>query len=298
VGTDGKLYQIKTTNLVTGDTYPTAAAVDTAGKFLYVTFQYQNGFSPTTAGPGGVDIFPINSDGSLGTPTHVVATVGVNPVGVAVTVPITSYGNSVFVYVLDRETAKTPQLQVYQQNTTTGALTYKSTINAGVTPSAVIAEPTGRYVYVSDRSSNQIIGYQINNANGDLSALPSSPYTTGLYPVAMTIDPRGKFLYTANYNSNTVSGYTINHADGSLGGIATSTFTTATGPTCVVVDPSVGIYLYTSNYLDNSLSGARLTTEDGTLKAVANTPFPTSVQPNCVVAVANGSHAQSIVNPN
>lgn len=299
VGTDGKLYQIKTASLVTNDTYPTGAAVDTAGKFLYVTYQYQNGFGPTANGPGGVNIFPINSDGSLGTPSDVPipASTGLHPVGVSVTVPITSFGNAVFVHVLLQDPTS-PKVVVFQQNPSTGALTQKSTIAAGVTPSFVISEPTGRYVYVTDRTSNQIIGYQINNSNGDLVPLPSSPYTTGLYPVSMTVDPRGKYLYTANYNSNSVSGFTINHADGSLGGIATSTFTTATGPTCAVVDPALGLYLYTSNYLDNSISGARVTTEDGTLKAVANTPFPTSVQPNCIAAVPNGSHASSIVNPN
>lgn len=311
VGTDGKLYAEKTVTLATGDTYPTGAAVDTAGKFLYVTYQYQNGFGLTHNGPGGVNVFPIGSDGNLGTPldiqiptcpsgmsvTNTTTDCGINPVALSVTVPITSYSNQVFVHVVVQD-ASFPAVLTFVQNTSTGGLTFKSRVKAGVTPSFVVDEPTGRYTYVSDKTSNQIVGFQTNDSNGTLLPLPSSPYTTGLYPVSMTIDPRGKFLYSVNYNSNTVSGYTINHADGSLGGVATSTFTSATGPTCAVVDPSVGIYLYTSNYLDNSISGARLTTEDGSLKAVANTPFPTSVQPNCVAAVANGSHSSSIVNPN
>ena len=40
VGTDGKLYPQNTYN-ITGS-LPTAAAIDAAGKFLYVTFTYQN----------------------------------------------------------------------------------------------------------------------------------------------------------------------------------------------------------------------------------------------------------------
>ena len=59
--------------------------MDAAGKFLYVTFTYQNGpngeqlYTPANPGPGGVTIFPVNSDNTLGKPTTVNA--GRNPVG-------------------------------------------------------------------------------------------------------------------------------------------------------------------------------------------------------------------------
>ena len=65
IGTDGKLYLKNTVN-VTGST-PTAAAVDPAGKFLYITFTYQLGpggqqlYSPASPGPGGITIFPIDA---------------------------------------------------------------------------------------------------------------------------------------------------------------------------------------------------------------------------------------------
>jgi 6-phosphogluconolactonase len=302
IGTDGKLYGAQTVNL-TG-TYPTGAAMDSTGAYLYVTYTYQTAFGPNNPGPGGVTVFTLDTNSGDANYGQVTATanvnVGVNPIGVAVTVPVSSYNNAVFAYVVQAPTSTAGQIVEFTQNTTTGMLTATgNTIAAAVTPSGIIVEPTGRYLYVSDKTSNQIYGYQLINTAGQLQALPSSPYSTGLYPVAMTIDPRGKYLYTANYNSNTVSGFTINHADGSLGGIAsTGSFTTATGPTCVTVDPSVGIYLYTSNRLDGSISGAQLTTEDGSLKAVANTPFSTQSLPSCVTSVANGSHALSLIFPN
>ena len=40
IGTDGKLYPQNTYNI--SGSLPTAAAIDAAGKFLYVTFTYQN----------------------------------------------------------------------------------------------------------------------------------------------------------------------------------------------------------------------------------------------------------------
>ena len=88
VGTDGKLYGQKTYTL-SGGTYPTSIAVDSAGKFLYITFTYQPGFTPVSPGPGGVAIFPINSDGTLGTPVSIngqpFLAVGNNPVSITVT---------------------------------------------------------------------------------------------------------------------------------------------------------------------------------------------------------------------
>ena len=301
IGTDGKLYGGKTPN-ITG-TYPTGGAIDSTSSYFYVTYQFQPNVStnPSNPGPGGLTYFPINSDGSLGTPVDV--PLGLDPVGVAVTVPVSSSNNAVFVYVVE-QLAGSGAIVEFQRGAN-GALTpiidpttnKAATIAAGVNPSAIISDPTGRFVYVTDKTSNQVIGYHLL-PNGTLQSMTTSPFTTGLRPVAMTIDPRGKYLYTSNYNSNNVSGFAISAADGSLGGVVgTTAFGTATGPSCVTIDPAVGIYLYTSNYIDNSISGAQLTPENGTLKPIANTPFPTSTFPNCVTSVANGSHADSIVYP-
>jgi 6-phosphogluconolactonase len=331
VGTDGKLYGQSTPSTV--GSFPTSAAIDSTGSFLYVTVTLQPGFTTASPGKGGIDIFPITaSTGALGTPTFVPT--GNNPVSIAVSAPYCYSGTgtsvtlnascnngaghyAVYAYVLDQEgstTQKTaaPTILGFTQNMSTGALTLLSgsictTVAsaictgyaAGVQPTGIAVEPTTRYVYVTDASTNQILGYQIaSNTTGNLTGLVSSPTATGLFPIALTIDPRGKFLLTANYNSSTIGSYTINSADGSLGGVAgTSAATVATGPTCVAIEPALGIYVYSSNLIDGSLSGEQMNASTGALTGIANTPFPTSTLPSCVVAVANGSHAQSIVNP-
>jgi 6-phosphogluconolactonase (cycloisomerase 2 family) len=331
VGSDGKLYAQSTYN-ITG-TYPTGAAIDSSGSFLYVTYKYQNGFGPVSVGPGGVSIFAISSTGSLGTPLNV--NVGNNPVGITIAPPTTTQtapsagAGTVYAYVADAEGSTyspgaSPTVLSFQANivygsgssvTGTGNLTptsqtvYNSALRtyqgivAGVAPSALAADPTGRYVYVTDRLNNEIYGYgvvtnqKLAAGGGSLATLVSSPFNTGLYPVSITIDPRGKYVYTANYNSNTVSSYSLNIADGSLGGTATiGNFTTGTGPTCVTVDPALGIYLYTSNYLDGSISGGQLSPNTGQLNQTINTPYPTGTLPSCVVSVANGSHAIQTLN--
>src|SRR5208283_3083343 len=120
IGTDGKLYPQHTYNI--SGSLPTAAAIDAVGKFLYVTFTYQNTatgaelYTTANPGPGGVSIFPINPDNSLGTPLPS-QPVGRNPVGI-VTSPV---GN--FVYVIEQDAASTGNLIGFSENPATGALT-------------------------------------------------------------------------------------------------------------------------------------------------------------------------------
>jgi len=290
--------------LISKNTYPTgktptAIAIDPQGKFLYVTFLYQTG----TSGPGGVSIFPVNADNSLG--TALTQPVGLNPVGVNV-----SYFNH-FVYVLDQEPSPNAKILGFSQNTTTGALTPvpgttvtgsgASTVTtgyaAGVTPSAIAEELTARFIYVTDQAANQLIGYTVQ-ANGSLVPMINGPFSTGLFPIYLTIDPTGKLIYVVNYNANTVQGYAIDSItgtpSGSVGAFATPL---GAGPTCVTIDPSLGTFLYTSDTLDNTVTGERLTPNTGALAAVQNSPFPAAGQPTCLTAVPNGSHASQIITP-
>ena len=309
IGTDGKLYGQHQYN-ITGS-YPTAAAMDASGAFLYVTFTYQTGFGPGPGtGPGGITIFPVNSDNSLGTPTT--QNVGNNPVGIA-TSALTH-----FVYVVDADTNAAGnsqgQLLGFAQNGTTGALTPVSGttissvagktvatgVSAGTVPSAIVEDPTSRFVYVTDKATNQLYGYTINGGAtvGALTPMVNGPFLTGFFPVSLTIDPRGKYLYTANYGASTIGTYAIDTATGNPAGVvASSNFTVATGPTCVSVEPALGIYLYTSNYLDNSVSGGQLDPHNGSLKTVENSAFSAGANLSCVTTAANGAHASSLVNP-
>ncbi|MEO6923235.1 MAG: beta-propeller fold lactonase family protein, partial [Bryocella sp.] len=183
VGTDGKIYGVATPSLI--GSYPTAAAIDSTGCYLYVTVKLQPGYTIAAPGKGGIDIFPINTtgcsgatadDGSLRAGTLV--PVGNNPISIAVSLPA---ANIVYVYVVDQENAPVqaqqpepntpsttvPQVLGFTQNATTGALTLATgstcTTTAsipclgyavGTGPSAIGIEPTARFVYVTDALSN------------------------------------------------------------------------------------------------------------------------------------------------
>jgi 6-phosphogluconolactonase len=282
----------------TGNT-PTALAIDPQGAFLYVTFKNQTG----TTGPGGISIFPVNADNSLGPST--MQPIGSNPIGIVVS----NFNH--YVYVVDQETQPNAQILGFSQNTTTGALTpvAGTTITtvagktvatgylSGVVPSAITEELTARFVYVTDQAANHLIGYTVQ-PNGSLVAMVNGPFTTGLFPAGVTVDPTGKLLYVVNYNSNTIQGYAIDTftgtPSGAVGAFATST---GTGPTCVAIDPALGTNLYVSNSLDNTVTGEKLTPETGGLAPVENSPFAAAGGPTCLAVVPNGAHASQTITP-
>jgi DNA-binding beta-propeller fold protein YncE len=308
IGTGGTITAANTYNVLAGNASasPRAAAIDPAGKFLYVTFLNQGG----STSAGGLVTFPVNADGSLGTPlaNSTIGTtssipyipLGHNPVGIAI--PATGG----FVYVVDQENPLTGSaygvLLPFAENITTGALTPIGTyapltgVAAGTTPSAIAADPSGHFLYVTDEATNQLYGYTLNGtpAAGTPLAMLNSPFTTGLFPLGVTVDPRGTFVYVVNFSSSNIGTYVINGATGALSG-AGSNQATATGPNCVTIDPALGIYLYTSNNTDNSVSGEQLDPHTGALKNVPDTQFSSAGQPTCLVAVANGAHATQIV---
>ena len=311
VGTDGKLYAGVDATVVSGNgltgTFPVAAAIDPAGKFLYVVFTYQNGFTNAHPGPGGVATYPLAASGAIGAPIVTnglpYVPVGNNPVGITVSPKPNATGNY-YVYVIDQDTQSVgvPQGQLFVfTQTASGAPALPMTpppgtlpngaYSVGTTPAGIAAEPLGVYVYITDQATNQLYAFQ--NQQGNLLRVTSSPFATGQLPQGITVDPRGKFVYVANAGSSTVSTYNIATGGGLTG---TGQTQVATGPTCVTIEPALGIYLYTSNRVDNSVSAEQLDPHNGSLKQVQGTQFSAQSLPSCVVAVANGAHATQLVN--
>ena len=294
IGTDGKLYPQHTYNI--SGSLPTAAAVDAAGKFLYVTFTYQNTpggaelYTPANPGPGGISIFPINSDNSLGTPTTV--NVGRNPMGIT-TSPA---GN--FVYVIEQDSATTSNLLGFSENASTGALTplVGVTINAGnvpstgfvsgPNPSGILEDSAAAHLYITDQNLGQVATYALSNGIPNLAG--TAPTDAG--PMGMTFDLTGKYLYVTAYTANALDGYTIGTGGLPVRSTVAGSVQTGTGPTCVAItgapsdaNPIHAVYLYTSNALSNNVTAEQLNPQDGSLDQILGGPFSGSALPACVV---------------
>jgi 6-phosphogluconolactonase (cycloisomerase 2 family) len=300
IGTDGKLYPQNTYN-ITGS-LPTAAAIDAAGKFLYVTFTYQNNppspgypdgtelYTPANPGPGGITVFPIKSDNTLGAPVQTV-NVGRNPMG------IYTSATGGYVYVIDQDSAETANLLGFAESAS-GTLTPLPgvTINpsnvpstgytSGPNPSGILGDSSGAHLYVTDQTNGQIATYSI--ASGIPSLLGTTPTDAG--PMGMAFDPSGKFLYVAAYTANTIDGFTLAANGVPVRSAVAGSVQAGTGPTCVSIsgaptntNTSHAVYLYASNALSNNLTGEQLNPQNGSLEQIQGTPFGGSALPVCVV---------------
>jgi 6-phosphogluconolactonase len=183
-----------------------------------------------------------------------------------------------------------------------GALTPTSgsPYKAGVKPTALAADPTSRFVYVTDYASNQLIGYGVDTANV-LSFLLNGPFKTGSEPSAIAIDPRGKFIYVSNALDSSVTAYVIDLPTGTpstaVNSTGSSINSTDTQPVAIAVDPALGRFVYTANFLGNSVSGFRLDPTAGTLIQTQATPYPTGSKPTAVIIVPHGNHSIQTVTP-
>ena len=171
---------------------------------------------------------------------------------------------------------------------------------AGVKPTAIVADPTNRFVYVTDFASNELIGYTIQDGS-TLDFMVNGPFRTGNEPQAVVVDPRGIFIYVANALDSTVLAYDITLATGApsatvnpAGNPINSTDTT---PVAILVDAALGRFVYTANQQGNSISGFELNPNTGTLAPTQATPYPTGYKPSALASVPHGNHAVQSVNP-
>jgi 6-phosphogluconolactonase len=73
----------------------------------------------------------------------------------------------------------------------------------GTGPTGVILDPTGSYVYVANKGSNNISAFALTAASGTLTAIAGSPFASGgLLPIALVNDNSKKFVAVINSGSN------------------------------------------------------------------------------------------------
>jgi 6-phosphogluconolactonase (cycloisomerase 2 family) len=285
---------------------PVSIAVNAAGTYLYAVTQPSSG-TPL------LEAFALSSDGSIGTGRTVsislpgYASDFLVPTGVVVL----ASNDAVFVTVYDQSAYNPGGATTSTANPgwvfgfsvgSGGSLvpSANSPFKAGVKPTALAADPTNRFVYVTDYASNELIGYSVQSGY-ELKFLINGPFKTGNEPQAVVIDPRGKYIYVANVLDSSVSAFAIDLTTGTpsaavnVSGSATNS--TDTQPVSILVDPALGRFVYTANHLGDSVSGFRLDPNTGTLTTTQATPYPCGAGPNAVASVPHGSHSLQTVTP-
>jgi 6-phosphogluconolactonase (cycloisomerase 2 family) len=326
IGLNGGLTAKDTLTL--GDN-PVSLAVNTAGTYLYVVSCSSSAISPaflcsttgkltgyalssgaigTAASQSTLDLSGVSSayatDILVPTGVSVLANNGSNIVGNAVYV--TAYDQSAYNPGGSTTSSANPGWVFGFTIGSGGSLTpsAESPYQAGVKPAAIAADPTDRFVYVTDYASNELIGYtilDINTPDIHLNFMTSGPFRTGSEPSAIVIDPRGKFIYVSNALDSTISAYAITQATGNPTAAVNPTGspfnTTDTEPVAITVDPALGRFVFTANEEGNSVSGFRLNSTSGALSPTQSTPYPTGSKPTALISIPHGNHATQLVTP-
>lgn len=74
--------------------------------------------------------------------------------------------------------------------------------------------PNGKYLYASERTTNTIAAFRLDEKSGKLTLIGN--YPTETQPRGFNIDPKGKYLLAAGQKSNAISIYEINAKTGVL----------------------------------------------------------------------------------
>jgi 6-phosphogluconolactonase len=74
--------------------------------------------------------------------------------------------------------------------------------------------PNGKFLYMTERTSNSLATFSVDGASGKLIFLGSAP--TEKQPRGFAIDPKGRFLVVSGEKSDTISAYAIDEASGAV----------------------------------------------------------------------------------
>lgn len=206
---------------------------------VYVSTYDQSAYNPggsvtSTANPGWIFGFNIDSGGGLTATTNSPYKAGVKPVALA------PDPTSRFVYATDFASNQLIGYAVQSNNIL--AFMINGPFKTGSQPTSIAVDPRGIYIYLSNSLDSTVSSYQINLPTGTPSVLvnttTSSVNSTDTQPVALAIDPAlGRFVYTANYLGNSISGFRLNPDSGALTPTQATPYPTGAKPTALAIVP-------------------------------------------------------------
>ena len=199
----------------------------------------------------GVFVYFINSDGSLTVPST-----GSQPAGVFATAMAVSPDGQ-WLVVLD---GTTQQLDIFQINSSTGALTSVTSpatysINSGTwQPSDIRISPDGTLIFAALGTAGDVV-FTFNTTTGVATSsqgLATGDTATGDFGLA--VSPKTTYLYIARSGTKGgVAVYSIG-SGGALTPVTGTPFAAGSGTFSVALD-NTGTYVYAANRTDGTVSG-------------------------------------------
>jgi 6-phosphogluconolactonase (cycloisomerase 2 family) len=252
-------------NIFNTGTTPIAVVMSPTQPFIFVANQGSGDVTAFTADPGSGSLNLIGTTSVVQQPAPPTPPIVVNPQSMA----ISPKGD--FLYVANATQGTISVLTIDGKGNLGYAAGSPFSAGAGVTPTSIVAESSGRFVYVVNPAGNTVLGFTVQN--GALSPINGSPFPAGAAPSAAAVDPQGALLFVANKGSNNVSAYAIDSSTGALGAVSGSPFATGgVGPSAVAVDPNTTI-VYVTDQGTHDIASFGIG-GNGALKAVPGSPFP------------------------
>jgi 6-phosphogluconolactonase (cycloisomerase 2 family) len=301
----GRVAQINNVNGPPTNGVPTSVVLDPAGAFAYVLVTQSTTVNQSAT---GVEVFPVASDGKLGTGATTVLNGGVAPAAMV----IDSAGK--FLFVADSLPGAVSVLAIGNNGTLTevpGSPFSLPAQSGGTTPSASAlavtptlyppafaicsanVPPTTENLYVTDSVNYVVLNYSVSST-GALTLVPTSStpgVATGKVPSGVTVDPCNRFVYVSNGQpENSVSAFKIcnavslpacPNADYSLLPVSGSPFVAGNAPGPLLMD-AYAKYLYVVDTGQNAISAYSVSSTTGSLTPltpalITTNSFPTSI---------------------
>ncbi len=111
-------------------------------------------------------------------------------------------------------------------------------VKEGYSTAEVVAHPSGRFLYGSNRGHDSIAIFRVDARTGRLTAAGHEP-TQGKTPRNFNVDPTGRFLLAANQNSNTIAVFRIDADTGTLR--PTGQLVEVPAPVCIRFTPAADV---------------------------------------------------------
>jgi len=308
---NGNVAQINNANGPPTNGQPTTVILNPTGTYAYVMVTQSSIVNDSAT---GIEVFPVASDGKLGSGTTTTLKGGVTPVAMV----IDSAGK--FLFVADSSPAAVSVLAIGSDGGLTevsgspfavAELPGGATRNAIPSPSALAVSPTvypsayavcsgnvpptTEHLYVTDSTNYAVLNYSVSSA-GALTAVSES--ATGSVPSGVTVDPCNRFVYVSNSQpDNTVSAFTIcnavllptcPNADYSLLPVSGSPFAAGNSPGPLMMDAYAG-FLYVIDRGQNAISSFRVSTTTGSLTVLNPTPVATNSYPTSMAIRSDDS---------
>ena len=215
----------------------------------------------------GNGIFAYRIDNGSGNATPVFSApfiVGNSPSAIAIS------PSNRFAYVTNQQDSTISLLKI---DTSSGALSeVLPRTNTGLSPSTMVMDSTGSFLFVADQGSNDVEVFSIAS---DGSLKLSSTTQLRASPSALALTNSGNLLFVAVQNLSAIYDFTV--SSGSLTPIANSPFVVSNGLASLAIDSSAS-FLYAPDPATSTITGFSI--NSGALSPLPSSPYGTTVTTN------------------